>query len=114
MECCKFEPTFRIDCLVHLVQLFRNGELVTKKSSAIQHAACFVGCWGATLKDDPEVFANDPMLDQYCQELEKLVAKLEPVVGSSGDDVDPSKIDPVTIIAIIGLVINIISKLRNR
>jgi len=99
---------------VHLVQLFRNGELVTKKSSAIQHAACFVGCWGATLKDDPEVFANDPMLDQYCQELEKLVAKLEPVVGSSGDDVDPSKIDPVTIIAIIGLVINIISKLRNR
>ena len=110
-DCCVFEPKIRFDCLAELVSLFRKGELLSKKSTSLQHAACFFGCYAATLTDSPSVFAvTDPTeVDHYLSVLEEVVSSDELVAGD-----DPANLDPATIIAIIGLIINVLRTLRNR
>lgn len=110
-DCCVFEPKIRFDCLAELVSLFRKGELVSKKSTALQHAACFLGCYAATLEDSPSVFsmADPTEVDHYLAVLEEMVDADELLVGE-----DPANLDPATIIAIIGVVIQVLAFIRKR
>lgn len=111
--CHSFVPEYQFPCLMELIKIVRAGELGERRYEAIQHGSWFIGCAAAKLDESPSIFSEAGeseavVLDDLIGELEVAVS-LPPM--SYGDE-EPSEIDPMTIITIIGIVIRIISALR--
>lgn len=113
-SCYKFDSEIPFDCLFDLIRIVREGELVEKKYEAIQHGAWFIGCAAAKLGGSPDVFGDVGASEAITIEdlVDDLESRLSGNPGLSGSDEEPSEIDPLTIISIIGIVIRIISALR--
>lgn len=112
-ECHGFVPEYQFPCLMELIKIVRAGELGERRYEAIQHGAWFIGCAAAKLDSSPTIFGDAG--ESEAIDLSDLIGELEVAVSlppmSYGDE-EPSEIDPLTIISIIGIVLRIISALR--
>jgi len=107
-----FPAEYPFDCLLTLVGIIRRGEMVEKKYEAIQHACWFIGCAAAKLAvKSPDLFAAS-FGDDMPKSLDELADEISSKLAFASTGEEPAEIDPITIIAIIGIVINVIIHLR--
>ena len=74
MSHCEFEPKIQIECVLELVGLVRNQQLIEKRGEALQHLGCVLGSLGAKIDESGPIFAEtatcEASLDVCCNELE--------------------------------------------
>ena len=109
-----FPAEYPFDCLMSLAGIIRRGELAEKKYEAIQHCCWFIGCAAEKLKaKTPDLFAA-VLEPNDCASLEELADELTANTVFASSEKEPAEIDPTIIIAIIGIVINILINLRKQ
>lgn len=51
MDCCDFQPEFKIECITEIIKLLRSGDMDRDKTLEVaKHAACFIGCGAALMQ----------------------------------------------------------------
>lgn len=100
MSHCKFEPKIQVECIVDVIKIVREGQLLPKRAEVLQHVGCVLGSFGAYLDggDSPSVFTGTVEacnIEECCDMIE---AELESVAdGAYG-------VNPLLIILIQQLI----------
>lgn len=111
-DCCKFEPKIQVDCVLSILGILRNGDILAAKAELLEHAGCLIGCLGAYLKKpiSPEdFFAAAP--DDLPITLEECTRELESVFAvTRSDDVHGMSLSPQVVAMILKLIELLLNK----
>jgi hypothetical protein len=106
-----------LTCVTASVAILRNGEAAQRKDELGLHLWNIQGFAQRHLlgvPGDERRFATAPLSDEACCSLDELADLLESYEPTSSGEEPEAALDPITILAIVSTVIQVIRLLRNR